>query len=117
MFNYRYFLGIFYQMFCSRFFLKVIHQNFNNLQPYRTQENFEIANFKLDVFVDVNSKEAASEWIAAFESYSKTTMLKTKGFKITGSWVLFQELRHCIHSHQVKKTRKKLFNQTFTVIP
>ena len=82
-------------------------QNFNNLQPYRTQENFEVTNFKLDTFVDVNSKKAVSEWIAAFESYSKTTMPKTRGFKITGNRVLFRELRHCIHSHQVKKKQGK----------
>ena len=57
----------------------------------------------MDAFVDVDSKEAASEWITTFESYSKTTMPQTKGFEIKGNWVLFWELRHCIHSHEVKK--------------
>ena len=33
---------------------------------YQTQENFEIFNFELDVFVNIDSKEAASEWIAKF---------------------------------------------------
>ena len=30
-------------------------------------------------------------------------MPQTRGFKITGNRVLLRELRHCIHSHQVKK--------------
>ena len=30
-------------------------------------------------------------------------MPETRGFKITENRVLFRELRHCIHSHQVKK--------------
>lgn len=30
-----------------------------------------------------------------------------RDFKITGNQVLFQELRHCIHSHQVKKKQGK----------
>ena len=30
-------------------------------------------------------------------------MPETRGYKITGNRVLFRELRHCIHSHQVKK--------------
>jgi len=78
-------------------------QKLKILSPYRTQENFEIENFKLDAFVDVFSEEEASEWVAAFESYSKTTMPEMRGFKITGNRVLFWELRHCIYSHQVKK--------------
>ena len=78
-------------------------QNFNNLQPYQTQENFEVANFELDAFVDVSSEEEASKWIVAFESHSRTTMAETKGFKINGNKVLFRKLRHCIHSNQVKK--------------
>jgi len=31
------------------------------MPPYQTQENFEVPNFELDIFVDVGSKEAASE--------------------------------------------------------
>ena len=57
----------------------------------------------MDIFIDVNTKEKASEWFAEFESHSKTTMPKSRGYKITGNRVLFWELRHCIHSHEVKK--------------
>ena len=81
----------------------MIIQRFDILSPYRTQENFEVENFELDAFVNVCNKEEASEWLTTFESYSKTTMPQTRGFKITGNRVLFRELRHCIHSHQVKK--------------
>ena len=49
------------------------------------QENFEVENFELDAFVNVFSKEEVSEWIVAFESYSKTTMPKTRGYMITGT--------------------------------
>ncbi len=55
------------------------------------------------MFVNVSSGEEASEWFTVFESYSKTTMPETRGFKLKGSRVLFRELRHCIHSSQVKK--------------
>jgi len=34
---------------------------------------------------------------------TKTTMRISCGFKITGKHVLFRELRHCMHSHEVKK--------------
>jgi hypothetical protein len=80
-----------------------IIQNFINLPSYWTQENFEITNFELDVFVNVNDKEAASGWFAAFESHSKTTMPQTKGYEVKGKQVLFREKRHCIHSNEVKK--------------
>ncbi|CAG8767457.1 8013_t:CDS:2, partial [Dentiscutata erythropus] len=33
-------------------------QNFNNLPPHKTQENFEVANFELDTFVNVESEKA-----------------------------------------------------------
>jgi hypothetical protein len=78
-------------------------QRFDILSPYRTQENFEVENFELDAFVNVCNEEGALEWVAAFESYSKTTMPQTRGFKITGNRVLFRQLRHCIHSHQVRQ--------------
>jgi hypothetical protein len=78
-------------------------QKFNDLPPYRTEENFEVTNFELITFVDINSEEEASRWFAAFESYSKTTMPETRGFEIKKNRVLFRELRHCIHSNQVKK--------------
>ncbi|RIA83452.1 hypothetical protein C1645_833806 [Glomus cerebriforme] len=38
-----------------------IIQNFINLPSYQTQEDFEIINFELDMFVNINDKEAASE--------------------------------------------------------
>ena len=55
------------------------------------------------MFVNVNDKEAASEWFAAFESHSKMTMPQTRGYEIKGKQVLFRETRHCIHSNEVKK--------------
>ena len=55
------------------------------------------------MFVDVDSKEGACEWFTEFQSWSKTTMTETKGFEIKGNRVIFRELRHCIHSNQVKK--------------
>ena len=82
-------------------------QNFNDMPPYRTLENFEVPNFELNMFVDVDSKEAASEWVTEFQSYSKTTMTQTKGYGIKENRVLFREKRHCIHSHEVKKKQGK----------
>jgi hypothetical protein len=55
------------------------------------------------MFVDVDSKEAASVWVAEFQSYSKSTMPQTRGYDIKGNRVLFREIRHCLHSHEVKK--------------
>lgn len=57
----------------------------------------------MDAYVNVNDKEKASEWFAAFESHSKTTMAQTKGYGVKGKHVLFREKRHCIHSNEVKK--------------
>ena len=77
------------------------------MSPYRTQENFEVPNFELDVFVDVDSKEAASEWIVKFQCHSKTTMPQTRGYDIKENRVLFWEKRHCLHSNEVKKKQGK----------
>ena len=55
------------------------------------------------MFVNVNSGEGAHEWLAAFQSWSKTTMPETRRYKITGHRVMFRETRHCIHSDAVKK--------------
>ena len=77
--------------------------NFENLPPYQTQEGFEVTNFELKAFVNVDSKEGADEWLATFQSWSKTTMAETKKFEIKGNKVLFRKLLHCIHSNQVKK--------------
>ncbi|CAG8663417.1 10514_t:CDS:2 [Funneliformis caledonium] len=49
--------------------------NFENLPPYQTQEGFEVTNFELKAFVNVDSKREADEWL----------------------------LLHCIYSNQVKK--------------
>ncbi|CAB5377421.1 unnamed protein product [Rhizophagus irregularis] len=35
--------------------------NFNELPSYQTAEDFVIPQFELDIFVDVNDKEKASE--------------------------------------------------------
>ena len=83
-------------------------QSLNQPSPFQTQENFEILNFELDTFVNINTAEQASEWFAEFESHSKSTMPETKGFKITGKRVLFRELCHCIHSNKVKKKQRPL---------
>ncbi len=61
----------------------------------------------MDAFVNVDSKEAASEWIAKFQCHSKTTMPQTRGYDIKGNRVLFREKRHCLHSHEVKKKQGK----------
>ncbi|CAG8648468.1 3922_t:CDS:2, partial [Dentiscutata erythropus] len=77
--------------------------SWNLLLEILKPENFEVPNFKLDTFVDVNSIERACEWFTEFQSWSKTTMPETKKFEIKEKRILFQELRHCIHSDQVKK--------------
>ncbi|PKC02582.1 hypothetical protein RhiirA5_380859 [Rhizophagus irregularis] len=80
-------------------------ENFNELPSYRTTENFIIPQFELDVFVDIDNEEKAREWFMAFESKSKTTMPETKRYEFKGKHILFREMRHCIHSDKVKKTR------------
>ncbi len=61
----------------------------------------------MDAFVNVDSKEVASEWIAKFQCHSKTMMSQTRGYDIKGNRVLFREKRHCLHSHEVKKKQGK----------
>ncbi len=80
--------------------------NFKNLPPHRTQETFEVPNFKLDTFVNVDSKEGAREWFATFQSWSKTTMPETRRYKITGRRVIFCETCHCVHSNTIKKKQR-----------
>ena len=75
--------------------------------PYRTQENFEVPNFELDAFVNVDNEERAYEWFTEFESWSKTTMPKTKGYEFKGNRVIFREKHHCIHSSVVKKKQEQ----------
>ena len=78
-----------------------IIQNVNKLPPYRTEENFEIDQFKVNAFVNVTIAESAKIWFSAFEGHSKTTMPQTKGYEIKGERVIFRQLRHCIHSKKV----------------
>ncbi len=61
------------------------------MPPYQIQENFKVPNFELDVFVNVDSKEAASEWVAKFQCHSKMMMSQTRGYDIKGNWILFRE--------------------------
>ncbi|CAB4431977.1 unnamed protein product, partial [Rhizophagus irregularis] len=82
-------------------------KNFNELPIYQTSENFQIPQFELDAFVDVNDKEEAYKWFLAFESQSKTTMPQSKGYGVKGNQVLFREKRHCIHSNEVKKKQER----------
>jgi len=42
--------------------------NFENLPSYQTQEGFEITNFELEAFVNVDSKEGANKWLATFQT-------------------------------------------------
>ena len=78
-------------------------EKFNELPPYRTAENFDIAQFELKVYVNADSIEEAQRWFTEFQSTSKTTMAQTRGFNVKGNRVIFRELRHCIHSNIVKK--------------
>ena len=64
-------------------------KTFNELQLYRTAENFEVPQFELDVFVNVSNNEKASEWFKAFEFKSKITMPESKHYEIKGKKVLF----------------------------
>ena len=82
-------------------------KQFDIMPLYRTQEDFEVPNFELNAFVDVHNEEAASEWVTTFQSHSKTTMPQTRGYKIKGNRVIFREMRHCIHSYEVKKKQGK----------
>jgi hypothetical protein len=76
------------------------------------EHNYEIPNFKLDMFVDVDSEEEAREWFTEFQSWSKTTMKETKGFEFKGNRVIFRELRYCIHSK-----KRQGHNKISTIIP
>ena len=78
-------------------------QCITELPLYQTEKNFKIQQFEVDAFVNVLTAESVKIWFSAFEEYSKMTMLQTKGYKIKGSQVIFQESRHCIHSNKVKK--------------
>ncbi|GET50230.1 hypothetical protein GLOIN_2v1764523 [Rhizophagus irregularis DAOM 181602=DAOM 197198] len=78
-------------------------KNFNVLSPFQTTKNFEIPQFELDAFVDIDDKEKARKWFLSFESKSKTTMPEFRHYEIKGKKVLFREKRHCIHSKLVKE--------------
>ena len=53
--------------------------------------------------MNIDNKEEACKWFMEFQSSSKTTMPESRKYKITGNRVLFREMRHCIHSSEVKK--------------
>ncbi|CAB4480661.1 unnamed protein product [Rhizophagus irregularis] len=78
-------------------------KTFNELPLFQTAEGFEVPQFELDIFVDINDKEKACEWFKSFESRSKTMMPETKRYETKGKHVLFREMRHCLHSDKVKK--------------
>ena len=80
-----------------------IIQCITKLPPYRTEEGFEIDQFKIDVFVNVATAESAEIWFSAFEKHSKMTLPQTKGYEIKGKRVIFRQLWHCIHSQKVRK--------------
>ena len=82
-------------------------QRITELPLYWTEENIEIHQFEVDVFVNITTAESARAWFSAFEEHSKITMPQTKGYKVKGKRVIFREARHCIHS---KKVRKKQGN-------
>ncbi|CAB5396223.1 unnamed protein product [Rhizophagus irregularis] len=78
-------------------------EKFSELPSYRTAENFNVTQFELKAYVNVDNKEEAHKWFAAFKSWSKTTMAQTRGFNVKGNRVIYRELYHCIHSNEVKK--------------
>ncbi len=53
--------------------------------------------------MNIDNKEEACKWFMEFQSSSKTTMPESRKYKITGNRVLFREMRHYIHSSEVKK--------------
>ncbi len=75
---------------------------------YQTEENFEICQLEVDIFVNVATVKDIQTWFSAFEEHSKTTMPQTKGCEIKGKKVIFRESRHCIHSNRVKKNKEIL---------
>ncbi len=72
-----------------------------------TEENIEIYQFEIDIFINVTTAKGAHIWFSAFEEHSKTSMPQTKGYGVKGKRVIFQEARHCIYS---KKVRNKQGN-------
>ena len=60
-------------------------EKFEELSSYRTTENFAITQFELKAYVNIDSKEEACEWLAAFQHWSKTTIAQMRSFKIKGN--------------------------------
>ncbi|CAB5353783.1 unnamed protein product [Rhizophagus irregularis] len=58
-------------------------EKFSELPSYRTAENFNVTQFELKAYVNVDNKEEAHKWFAAFQSWSKTTMAQTRGNRET----------------------------------
>lgn len=75
----------------------------NQLPDFITAEGFIIHQFEVNLFTNINNIHNTRQWFSEFEELSKTTMAETKRFQIKGTKVIFRELRHCIHSEQVKK--------------
>ena len=75
-----------------------IIQSATKLPSYRTEEDFEIDQLKIDAFVNVATAKGAEIWFSAFEEHSKMILPQTKGYEIKGKRVIFRQLWHCIHS-------------------
>ena len=41
------------------------------------------------MFVNIDSKEAASEWVAKFQYHLKMMIPQIRGYDIKGNWILF----------------------------
>ncbi|PKC58291.1 hypothetical protein RhiirA1_495999 [Rhizophagus irregularis] len=55
-----------------------------DIKSQNSPQNFEISQFELDAFVDIDDKEKAREWFLSFESKSKMTMPESRRYKIKG---------------------------------
>ena len=77
-------------------------QRISELPLCWTEEDIEIHQFEVDVFVNVTTAESAQAWFSAFEEHSKITMSQTKEYGVKGKQVLFREARHYIYSKKVK---------------
>ena len=67
-------------------------QRISELPLYWTEEDIEIHQFEVDVFVNVTTAESAQAWFSAFEEYSKVTMSQTKGYEVKGKRFIFREV-------------------------
>jgi len=49
-----------------------------------TEENIEIYQFEIDIFINVTTAKGAHIWFSAFEEHSKASMPQTKGYRVKG---------------------------------